>query len=119
MSLTDLKSQIEQKIDELRDQLYDTAMADLSLSNDESDILSSAIYQLKDIQQYLRFAFEDEIVTDEEKKELETQTRKVIDICTIMAESDKIITLEENTLLNIIRLTTKELDDIIAQIRTG
>lgn len=118
MSFSDLKTRIELKVEEIRDKLYLTMMQNFKVSEDEKNILTAAIYELKDLQQHLRFAFSDEVITQAEKVRLIEHVNKVVIIAKDIAESDKIITLDESQILDLLKEKTRELNDLIDEIRT-
>ncbi|MCH8907843.1 MAG: hypothetical protein IH840_12205 [Candidatus Heimdallarchaeota archaeon] len=119
MSFSDLKTRIELKVEEIRNKLYLTIMQDFKVSEDEKALVTAAIYEMKDLQQHLRFAFSEDVITQAEKISLIEHVNKVVSITKDIAESDEIITLDESQLLDLLKEKTNELNDLIDEIRSG
>ncbi|MDH5404339.1 MAG: ABC transporter ATP-binding protein/permease [Candidatus Heimdallarchaeota archaeon] len=97
------------KISQLMESMIDTALIDDKISSDELNILKQVFSNVSDYLKILNKAFEDGIIDDNERKELEASKEIVLENAKKVANEDKFISDDEKKLLQRISEIIEEL----------
>ena len=108
----------EIKIKFLREWLFRTAMSDGILSNNELKILFSIEFNLTNLQEAVKKAFEDKIIDEYEKDIIGKIIYKIKDDAISIAKFDDCITQEDVVLLKILQVVLIEFQKLLLKAKS-
>lgn len=93
------KENIQEKLDRLKQSLLNKALSDGQISAEERMILNSINYDIDNLFDTLDEAFEDNIITSEEKQDLVSLVKRINNDAETTASFDEYLSKDEESLL--------------------
>lgn len=110
------QEKIEEKLVKLRESVLNIALRDGSISEDERMVLNSISFNIDNLIDNLDQAFEDDIITPDEKKELKSLVKRVEDDAESIASYDEYLSKDEASILNRLKYALLDINSNIDKL---
>lgn len=95
-----MKSELSEKFDQLLKELFEQALSDGIVTDEENDLISQIEVDSEELTKAIFAAYVDGVITEEESEHMIALKQKLMERAENVANSDGIISKDENDLLS-------------------